>query len=191
LRRNSETKRLEILKEAVPGIKRVGVLWNSANPLNATPQVTAIAEAARALGIEIEMGAARNRDGLASAFEKFKARQASAITTVADAMLFAERQRIVELTTVVQLPGVFPDRQFADAGGLLFYGPASASYSLRVPAPAGNPFGYVSSSEPATKLKTSGRALPEVSEVNHKVACVSLRLRGRQTIWRLPRHHNT
>jgi putative tryptophan/tyrosine transport system substrate-binding protein len=104
------------LKEAVPGIKRVGVLWNSANPLNATPQVTAIAEAARALGIE--MGAARNRDGLASAFEKFKARQASAITTVADAMLFAERQRIVELTTAAQLPGVFPDRQFADAGGL-------------------------------------------------------------------------
>jgi putative ABC transport system substrate-binding protein len=151
LRRNSETKRLEILKEAVPGIKRVGVLWNSANPLNATPQVTAIAEAARALGIEIEMGAARNRDGLASAFEKFKARQASAITTVADAMLFAERQRIVELTTVVQLPGVFPDRQFADAGGLLFYGPASASYSLRVPAPQG--IRSVSNSEASTEIK--------------------------------------
>jgi putative ABC transport system substrate-binding protein len=151
LRRNSETKRLEILKEAVPGIKRVGVLWNSANPLNATPQVTAIAEAARALGIEIEMGAACNRDGLASAFEKFKARQASAITTVADAMLFAERQRIVELTTAAQLPGVFPDRQFADAGGLLFYGPASASYSLRVPAPQG--IRSVSNSEASTEIK--------------------------------------
>jgi len=36
------------------------------------------------------------------------------------------------------------------------------------------------------KLKTSGRALPEVSEVYHKVECVSLRLRGRQSIWRLP-----
>ena len=43
--------------------------------------------------------------------------------TVADSMMFQEHQRIAELAMAAQLPGIFPDRQFADAGGLLFYGP--------------------------------------------------------------------
>ena len=117
------TKRLEILKEAVPGLERVGVVWNSANPVNATQQLAAIAEAARAMGIEIETGPVQNRDEFASAFEKFKARRVSAVITVAEALLFQERQRIVDLATAAQLPGIYPDRPFADAGGLLFYGP--------------------------------------------------------------------
>lgn len=117
------TKRLEILKEAVPGVKRVGVLWNSANPVNASVQTSSIAEAARGLGIEIELVGAPNRDGLAAAFERFKAQPVSAVLTVPEAMLFQERQRIVELATAARLPGIYPDRLFADAGGLLFYGP--------------------------------------------------------------------
>jgi putative ABC transport system substrate-binding protein len=117
------TKRLDILKEVVPGVKRVGVLLNSANPLNATLQVASITEAARTLGIEIEMGPVQNRDELAGAFEKFKTQQVSAVITVAEAMLFQERQRIVELAMAAQLPGIYPDRLFANAGGLLFYGP--------------------------------------------------------------------
>ena len=43
--------------------------------------------------------------------------------TVADSMMFQEHQRIAELAMAAQLPGIYPDRQFADAGGLLFYGP--------------------------------------------------------------------
>jgi putative ABC transport system substrate-binding protein len=117
------TKRLEILKEAVPGVKRVGVLWNSANPVNASVQTSSIAEAARRLGIEIELVGAPNRDGLAPAFERFKTQPVSAVLTVPEAMLFQERQRIVDLATAARLPGIYPDRLFADAGGLLFYGP--------------------------------------------------------------------
>jgi len=116
-------KRLAILKEAVPGLKRVGLIWNAANPLNATPQVGPIVEAARGLGVEIEAGPVQNRDELASAFAKLKAQQVSAVITVADAMLFQERQRIVDLAMAAQLPGMFADRLFANAGGLLFYGP--------------------------------------------------------------------
>jgi putative ABC transport system substrate-binding protein len=80
-------------------------------------------EAARGLGIEIEMGPVQNPDDFVSAFEKFKAHQVSAVITLAEAMLFQERQRIVELAMTARLPGIYPDRPFADAGGLLFYGP--------------------------------------------------------------------
>jgi putative ABC transport system substrate-binding protein len=116
-------KRLTILQEAVPGLKRVGVVWNAANPLNTVSQVTPIVEAAAGLRIEIEPGPVQSPDELAAVFEKFKARQVSAVITVAEAMLFQERQRIIELAMAAQLPGMFPDRLFAAAGGLLFYGP--------------------------------------------------------------------
>jgi putative ABC transport system substrate-binding protein len=80
-------------------------------------------EAARGLGIEIELGSAADRDGLAPAFDRFKAQQVSAVLSVPEAMLFQERHRIVELATAARFPGMYPDRLFADAGGLLFYGP--------------------------------------------------------------------
>ena len=117
------SKRLEILKEALPDLKRIGVIWNPANPTSAQPQLVPIAEAARRLSIEIEMGPVQTRDELASAFEKLKAQRVSAVMTVADLMMFQEHQRIAELAMAAQLPGIYPDRQFADAGGLLFYGP--------------------------------------------------------------------
>jgi putative tryptophan/tyrosine transport system substrate-binding protein len=117
------TKRLELLKEAVPGLKRVAVLTNGANPMNATPQVAALREAARVLGLEIEEGPVRNPGEFASAFEKFKAQEVAAVATIPEAMLFQERQRIVDLALASRLPGMYPDRQFVDAGGLLFYGP--------------------------------------------------------------------
>ena len=117
------TKRLEILKEVVPDLKRVGVVTNGAAPMNATPQLAALREAAGGLGLEIEEGPVGNRDEFASVFEKFKAQRVSAVATVAEAMLFQERQRIVDLALASRLPGMYPDRPFADAGGLLFYGP--------------------------------------------------------------------
>ncbi len=116
-------KRLQILKEAVQGLGRVGLLWNAANPLNAEPQIKATTDAAAAMGLEIEPGPLRNRDDFASAFEKFKSRRVSAILSVADAFLFAERHLLIELATSSQLPAMFPDRPFASDGGLMVYGP--------------------------------------------------------------------
>jgi putative ABC transport system substrate-binding protein len=107
----------------VPGLKRIGLVWNSANPLNAAPQLPPIMEAAHKKGIEIETGPVRNRDEIASVFEKFKMQKVSALITLPEAMLFQERQQIVELAMEARLPGIYPDRPFANAGGLLFYGP--------------------------------------------------------------------
>ena len=56
-------------------------------------------------------------------FQKFKSRHVFALVSVADAALFGERQRLIELATATRLPAMFPDRPFANAGGLLFYGP--------------------------------------------------------------------
>jgi putative tryptophan/tyrosine transport system substrate-binding protein len=61
-------KRLQILKEAVPGLASVGLLWNAANPLN--PQVKAMTDAAAAMGIEIEPGPVQGRDEYASTVAK-------------------------------------------------------------------------------------------------------------------------
>ena len=116
-------KRLQILKEAVHGLERVGLLWNAANPLNADPQIKAMTDAAAAMGLEIELGPLQNRDDFASAFEKFKSRRVSAVLSVADAFLFAERHLLIELATSSQLPAMFPDRPFASDGGLMVYGP--------------------------------------------------------------------
>jgi putative tryptophan/tyrosine transport system substrate-binding protein len=54
---------------------------------------------------------------------KLRTQRVSAVATVAEAMLFQQRQRIVDLALVSRLPGMYPDRPFVDAGGLLFYGP--------------------------------------------------------------------
>src|SRR5262249_30724499 len=117
------SKRLAILQEAVPGLRRVGLLVNAENPANAAPQVAATIEAARLLGIEIDVGQVQGRNGFVAAFEQLKLQDVSAVMTVAEGMMFKERRRIVDLAAQARLPGVYPDRQFAEAGGLMFYGP--------------------------------------------------------------------
>jgi len=117
------TKRLEILKETVPGLRRVGILWNSINAVNATPQVRALADAARGLGLEVVTTTVLHREELGEAFSRLKAQGAGAVMTLADAMLFGERKRVADAALAVKLPGMFPERPFADAGGLLSYGP--------------------------------------------------------------------
>jgi putative tryptophan/tyrosine transport system substrate-binding protein len=117
------TKRLEILKDTLPTAKRIGVLWNSVNVLNAKEQMNTIARAANRLGLELSTTTIQHRDEIAAAFDKLKAENASAVMTLADAMMFAERQRVVDAALKTKLPGIFPERPFAQAGGLLSYGP--------------------------------------------------------------------
>ena len=116
------TKRLEVLKETVPAAHRIGVLWNSVNVSSADQQLEVLGQAARRLGLEIVTRTVQHRDELASAFDSFKAEQISAVMTLADAMLFAERQLVVDLALAAKMPGIFPERPFVDAGGLLSYG---------------------------------------------------------------------
>ncbi len=115
-------KRLQLLKEILPGRNRVAVLWNSGNPVSETEFRKAEA-AARSLGLQLLSLGVRDSHELASAFSSMKTEHAGALFVLPDAMLFSQRQKIVDLAADGRLPLVGPLRQFADAGGLMTYGP--------------------------------------------------------------------
>jgi putative ABC transport system substrate-binding protein len=112
------TKRLEILKDAVPKLARVGVLMVPANR-----QVKELRPAAVALKLKLEEIETQNdAKGLESAFQTAKQKQVNAIMTTAGPRFFAERKRIVELAGKYRLPAIYPEKEFVDEGGLMSYG---------------------------------------------------------------------
>ena len=116
------TKRLGLLKEVLPGMTRVGVLLNPRNPANAL-QMAALKQAAATLGLVVEEGAAAGRDSIADALDRLHERGVSALVVLADSVYFNEHKFIVLLATAKRMPTIYPDRVFADAGGMIFYGP--------------------------------------------------------------------
>mgnify|MGYP002479168719 CR=1 FL=1 len=85
--------------------------------------VTDISRAARALGMELQVVEARQRQELARAFEAMTAAKAHAVVVLPDAMFVAERRRIVELAATSRMPAIYQLREFAEVGGLISYGP--------------------------------------------------------------------
>jgi putative ABC transport system substrate-binding protein len=115
-------KRLELLREAVPSLTRVAVLWNPANP-TARLSVDALEVPARALGVRIDAVEVRDAAAIDRAWTAVTRARAGAVLTVADALLWSERARIVAGAARHRLPGMYPEPEFAEAGGLLAYGP--------------------------------------------------------------------
>ena len=116
------TKRLGLLKEAFPDMKRVGVLRNPSNPGNVL-QLASIKEAAGTLGVSVEMAEAEIRNAIGPALDHLQGRGVSAIVVLADSVFFNEHKLIVLLVTAKRLPAIYPDRVYADNGGMIFYGP--------------------------------------------------------------------
>jgi putative ABC transport system substrate-binding protein len=123
------TKRLEVLKDAVPKLARVGVLWNSggasASTLSAATlqQVKDLRAAAVALRIKLEeIETQLDANGLERAFLTAKQKQVGAIMTIITRGFFAERKRIVELAGKHRLPAIYFQKEFVDEGGLMSYG---------------------------------------------------------------------
>ena len=114
-------KRLEIIREILPGATRVGVLVNRDNPFT-QQAVRAIEAAARQLQVQLDLVDVRAPRQLESAFKELTQRRTRAVLLVADPMLFGQSQRIVELTAHHRLPAVYEQRMFVDHGGLLSYG---------------------------------------------------------------------
>jgi putative tryptophan/tyrosine transport system substrate-binding protein len=113
------TKRLEILKDAIPKLARVGLLRGSATAL----QLKEIRPAALALKLKLEeIETQYDPKSLESAFQTAKQKQVGAIMTTAGRRFFAERKRIVELAVKYRLPAIYPDKEFVDEGGLMSYG---------------------------------------------------------------------
>jgi putative ABC transport system substrate-binding protein len=124
-------KRLELLKEAAPQTTLVAVLWNAVNPSHVS-FLRETEAAARALGLQLHAIEVRSPADLDRAFAAIASVRPSALITLADGMLVDNRTRIVAFAAQRRLPAVFPDRDFAEAGGLMTYGPNLAANFRRV-----------------------------------------------------------
>ena len=118
-------KGLELLKQTVPGVSRVAVLWESgATGERADRATLAEAEVAgRALGVQLQFVEVRGPADFDRAFSDMTKRRAGALTVFPGAMLFGERKQLTELATKNRLATVYPWREYVDAGGLMSYGP--------------------------------------------------------------------
>jgi len=117
------TKRLEILKDAVPKLARVGLLWLSGSGVGADLQLKELRAAAVALQLRLEeIEAEPDAKGLESAFQTAKQKQVGAIMTPTSLRFFTERKRIVELAGQYRLPAIYFQKEFVDEGGLMSYG---------------------------------------------------------------------
>ena len=116
------SKRLQLLNEAVPRLTHVAVVWNPTNPA-AAGFLRETEVAARSLGLRVKGVEVRSPAELDEAFRVVTSARPSALITLGDGMLWSVRARIVEFATKNRLPGVFPERDFPEAGGLMSYGP--------------------------------------------------------------------
>jgi putative tryptophan/tyrosine transport system substrate-binding protein len=118
-------KRLEWLKETVPGLSRVAILWGPANT-GLMHSVSELELAAQALGVELLSLEVRGPDDFAPAFETATHEHAGGLVTLASSLTFSNRARIAELAAKSRVPAMYELRRFPEAGGLMSYGPSSA-----------------------------------------------------------------
>jgi len=117
------TKRLEILKDAVPKLVRVGLLRRLGGGIADDLQLKELRPAAQVLKLKLEeIETHPDAKGLENAFQIAKQKQVGAITMISTRPFFAERRRIVELAGKHRLPAIYPQKEFVDEGGLMSYG---------------------------------------------------------------------
>ena len=123
-------KRVELLKDIKPSLSRLAML---AQPDNTTARayLQDTETVSRALGVTTRTFEARTAEDLPRAFNAMVEWQADGVITLADALLFSQRERIVALAINHKLPGVHPEVEFPLAGGLLSYGPSLADLFRR------------------------------------------------------------
>jgi putative ABC transport system substrate-binding protein len=115
-------KRLELLRELVPQISRVLVLAHLSDPL-AAPEMKALEEAAQSLGIKLQVRDIRTSGDLPVAFDSGVKERVEGVMATTVSIFAVNRTRLVELAARHRLPGVYPHRATAEAGGLLAYQP--------------------------------------------------------------------
>jgi putative ABC transport system substrate-binding protein len=133
LSRDLGGKRLELLKEAVPKIARVAVLYDPANPLTVLESKKNLGAAARALRLTIQPWEVRVADELEQVFAEVRKWRPDGIYPAGGGpLLNANRKRIVGFALKSRLPSIFNRGQFVDAGGLMYYGADLADSYRRV-----------------------------------------------------------
>jgi len=125
-------KRIELLKDFIPRLSRVGVLWNPATPAKMPdgPQMNRPAqmgleqteEAGRALGVQVHSFPVRRPSDFSNAFEAAKHDRIGAFIVEEDSLTYSERSRIIELAATHDVPAMYGYRDYVVSGGLISYG---------------------------------------------------------------------
>jgi putative ABC transport system substrate-binding protein len=124
-------KRLEILKDAVPGLRLVAMLWNAAD-LGMTLRFRAAEDAARVLGVKVQTLGVREPNDFEQAFAAMTRERPDAILMVSDALTLLNRKRVVEFAAANRLPTIYETSALVREGGLMSYGPKQSAVGERV-----------------------------------------------------------
>src|SRR5262245_16734063 len=116
-------KQMEILKEAVPDLSRMGVLWRPSNP-SYRNLIRRFDDVVRATGVEVVLIGVETVDDFPAGFETMKKQQINGLLVQADALFIAEGRRIVEMAAAHKIPAIYRLGEQAAAGGLMAYGPS-------------------------------------------------------------------
>jgi putative tryptophan/tyrosine transport system substrate-binding protein len=117
------SKRLEILQEVVPRLRRLAIMFDVGYP-SAVLEVGQVHATARALGLDVVPLEIRRAEDIAPAFEALKAANAEALYVVEDALIVANSTQIITFALSARLPTTFNNRQWVRAGALMSYGPS-------------------------------------------------------------------
>jgi putative tryptophan/tyrosine transport system substrate-binding protein len=123
-------KDLELLKEVVPRVRRVAVLSNPDSPARPLT-IRNVKDAARSLGVQLQLLEARGPEGFDGAFAAMAKERVGALLVVQDPAFIPHRARLIELAAKNRLPSIFTQREDAEAGGLMSYGPSLADLYRR------------------------------------------------------------
>jgi putative ABC transport system substrate-binding protein len=123
-------KRIEMMRELLPAIRRVAVVWNPQNPVNG-PELKETEAAAAALGVEVQPVGASTAQDLDRVFRGIPPGHLDALIVLSDATLYGQRQRLADLAIEHKIPSLSWSAEFARAGCLLSYGPDIVALTRR------------------------------------------------------------
>jgi putative ABC transport system substrate-binding protein len=124
-------KRLELLKETVPKLSGVAVLWNPQNPGNALQWKESQLHA-RALGLQLHSMEVSSADRYEGAFKEAAKARSAAVSVTQSALTNSYQKRIADLAAKKRLPAIYPRADFVENGGLMSYGADQTESSRRV-----------------------------------------------------------
>ena len=119
-------KRLQLLREALPQLSRVALLWDAGH-VGMADRVRETETAARQLGVTLRVEWVQDPAGLDRAFAALAQARPDAFLTTVEPFTVRHRQRIVDFAAQHRLPAMYEEREFVDAGGLMAYGPSLAA----------------------------------------------------------------
>jgi ABC-type uncharacterized transport system substrate-binding protein len=114
-------KRLQLLKEVIPRVARLAVLWNPATPWH-TKAIEDLRAVAPSLEMDLSLVAVRTPEQIGPAFSAVSGAHAQALYVIADALFVAHRTTLLKLAAKARLPVIYAERNFAEAGALMSYG---------------------------------------------------------------------